>query len=333
MTRPLGLERRVAGAGVVATLGAGLRGLAQAACVTLVLVVLALFVVLAARARPSIAAHGIAALASTEWDPARERFGAVPFLVGTLLSSLLALTIAVPGGFLVALYVTEFAPRRLRGPVASLVEVLAAVPGIVYGLWGMCVLVPFVRDVLAPPITTRLGGVPIFAGPATGFGLLSAALVLALMALPTVAAVMRDVISSVPPQLREAGLALGGTRWEVMRHVVLPHARAGLFAAVMLGFGRALGETMAVAMVIGRSPALTASLFAPSHTTATLILAELDGNASPQHVAAISELALVLLVVTVAFNLGAHGVVRRTLRRKTAGLSTGPSEGELGEAP
>lgn len=314
-------------------LGAGLRRLAQAACGALVLVVFALFFFLLARSRLGIEGLGAHFLVSTEWDPERGQFGAVPFLVGTLVSSLLALALAVPGGFLVALYVTEFAPRRLRGPVASLVEVLAAVPGVVYGLWGMFVLAPFVRDVLAPPLTSKLGAVPFLRGPANGFGMLTASLVLALMVLPTVAAVMRDVISSVPAHLREAGLALGGTRWEVMRHVVLPHARAGLFAAVMLGFGRAVGETMAVTMVIGRSPTLSASLFAPAHTTTSVLVTELSDSTRPAHASALAELALVLLVATVVFNLGAHGVVRRYLRRKTAGLSTGPSEGELGEAP
>lgn len=317
-------EREPRVGGVTQRLAAALRGLAQAACALLVLTVAVMVLALAVGARGTLSSEGLRFLSTTTWDPAAERFGALTVLGDTLLTSALALALAVPGGFLVALYMTEFAPPRLRGPLASLVEVLAAVPGVVYGLWGVAVLVPAVRAALtrAEPGAT----------PPSGFGVLTAALVLALMAVPTITAVMRDVISSVPASLREAGLALGGTRWEVVRHVVLPHARAGLFAAVMLGLGRALGETMAVSMVIGGSARAAPSLLAPAHTAASLLLAEL-GGATGAHASALSELALVLLVTTVAFNLGAHGVVRRTLRRRSAGLSTGPSEGELGEAP
>lgn len=309
--------------GFTPRLAAALRGLAQAACGLLVLTVAVMVLALALGARGTLASEGLRFLSTTTWDPAAGRFGALTVLGDTWLTSALALALAVPGGLLVALYVTEFAPRRLRGPLASLVEVLAAVPGVVYGLWGVAVLVPTVRGAVTRP---GLGAAP------SGFGVLTAALVLALMALPTITAVMRDVISSVPASLREAGLALGGTRWEVVRHVVLPHARGGLFAAGMLGLGRALGETMAVSMVIGGSARAAPSLLAPAHTAASLLLAEL-GGATGAHASALSELALVLLVTTVAFNLGAHGVVRRTLRRRSAGLSTGPSEGELGEAP
>ncbi len=315
---------RASVAPVTQRVAAALRGLAQAACAALVLTVAAMVLALALGARGTLASEGLRFLSTTTWDPAAGRYGALVVLGDTWITSALALALAVPGGLLVALYVTEFAPRTLRGPLASLLEVLAAVPGVVYGLWGVAVLVPAVRGALA-----RAG---LGASPTSGFGVLTAALVLALMALPTITAVMRDVISSVPASLREAGLALGGTRWEVVRHVVLPHARAGLSAAVMLGLGRALGETMAVSMVIGGRAPSTPSLFAPAHTAASLLLAELDG-ATGAHASALSELGLALLVTTVAFNLGAHGVVRRTLRRRSAGLSTGPSEGELGEAP
>ncbi|HQY60042.1 MAG: phosphate ABC transporter permease subunit PstC [Myxococcales bacterium] len=315
MSRPV--ERVTRGVAV------SLRGLAQAACVLLVATVAGMVVALALGARGALSSEGLRFVSTSTWDPAAGSFGALTVLADTWLTSALALALAVPGGFLVALYVTEFAPPRARGPLASLVEVLAAVPGVVYGLWGIAVLVPFVREALARPVHHD---------PRAGFGVLSAALVLALMALPTITAVMRDVISAVPASLREAGLALGGTRWEVVRYVVLPHARAGLFAAVMLGLGRALGETMAVSMVIGGSVRSASSLLTPAHTAASLLLAEL-GGAEGAHASALSELGLVLLVTTVAFNLGAHGVVRRTLRRRSAGLSTGPSEGELGEAP
>lgn len=319
--------------GLRRTLERGTRRLAQGASLLLVLTVVALFVFLANESRASFAAFGPSFVTGTEWDPVHGRFGALPFLFGTIASSLLALSIAVPGGFLVALYVTEFAPRRLRGAVTTLIEVLAAVPSVVYGLWGVFVLAPFLRDVISPTMARNFAGYPILRGPTQGVSMLTAGLVLALMVLPTVAAVMRDVISAVPVHLREAGLALGGTRWEVLRHVVLPHARAGLFAAVMLGFGRAVGETMAVTMVIGNSAKLSASIFAPGYTAASVLANELLQASDPLHASALSELALVLFACTVVFNLGAHGVVRRYLRRKTSGLSTGPAEGELGGTP
>lgn len=313
-------------------LGQIMRNLARGAAASVFVLLLALFAFLAQGSRRSLQAFGLGFVTGTEWDPAHGRYGALPFLFGTLLSSLLALAIAVPGGFLVALYVAELGPRRVRGPISALVETLAAVPSVVYGVWGVFVLAPAVQSA-APHISRALGFLPFFRGPSQGVGMLTTALVLALMVLPTIAAVMRDVLSAVPTSLREAGLALGGTQWEVLRHVVFPHARAGLFAAVMLGFGRAVGETMAVTMVIGNSAEISTSLFAPGSTAASVLANELAEASDPLHASALEEVALVLLVVTVLFNLGAHGVVRRYLRRKTAGLSTGPAEGELGEAP
>ncbi len=312
-------------------LGHVLGRLAQVASVSVVGLLFAIFAFLAKGSRMSIEVFGLGFVSGTEWDPLHGRFGALPFIFGTLVSSLLALALAVPGGFLVALYVTELGPRRLRGPISALVEMLAAVPSVVYGLWGVFVLAPAVRAG-APTVTRALGGLPFFRGPSQGVGMLTASLVLALMVLPTIAAVMRDVLSAVPVSLREAGIALGGTRWEVVRHVVLPHARPGLFAAVMLGFGRAAGETMAVTMVIGNSAEISASLFAPGYTAASVLANEVAQASDPLHASALSEVALVLLVATVVFNLGAHGIVRRYLRRKTAGLSTGPAEIELGAA-
>jgi len=313
-------------------LGKATRSLAKLASASVVGLLFAIFAFLLKGSRMSIEVFGLGFLSGTEWDPAHGRFGALPFIFGTLVSSLLALAIAVPGGFLVAIYVTELGPRRLRGPISALVEMLAAVPSVVYGLWGIFGLAPAIRA-SAPTVSRALGSLPFFRGPSQGVGMLAAALVLALMVLPTIAAVMRDVISAVPGSLREAGLALGGTRWEVLRHVVLPHARAGLFAAVMLGFGRAVGETMAVTMVIGNSAEISASLFAPGYTAASVLANELAQASDPLHASALSEVALVLLVVTVIFNLAAHGIVRRYLRRKTAGLSTGPAEGEIGDPP
>ncbi len=307
--------------------------LTQGSAASLVLVLVALFAFLALSSGESLAAFGPAFVIGREWDPVHGRFGALPFLFGTFVSSLMALALSVPLALGVALYVTEFAPRRVRGPVASVIEVLAAVPSVVYGLWGVFVLAPFLRRSVEPWLGRHLGFVPFFEGPAQGLGMLAAALVLAIMVLPTIAAVMRDVISAVPSDFREAGHALGGTRWDVLRHVVLPHARGGLFAAVMLGFGRAVGETMAVTMVIGNRAEISASIFAPAYTTASVLANEVAEASDPLHASALSELALVLFGLTLVFNLGAHAAVRRLVRRKTAGLSTGPAEGEIGGAP
>jgi phosphate transport system permease protein len=241
---------------------------------------------------------------SLEWDPARGKIGGLSFLYGTVVTSLVALLLAVPVGLGVAIFQTDLGPRSLRRFVTSLVELLAAIPSVVYGLWGALVLAPALRDTLAP------GTSALFAGPNLGFGLLCASLVLAIMVLPTIAAVSRDILRAVPAELREGALALGATPWDVVRYVVLPHARRGILGAVLLGLGRAVGETMAVAAVVGSRADISLSLFSPGYTMSSVIANEFPTAASELHVAALAEVGVALFLITVAFNVAARVLVR-----------------------
>ncbi|MBX3189102.1 MAG: phosphate ABC transporter permease subunit PstC [Labilithrix sp.] len=279
-----------------------------AACALgVVLVVVALSV--ASLAWPSLRALGFGFFLGTRWDPVHGDLGALPFLYGTLVTSLLALLLAVPVALGVALFLTDLGPAALRRPIAALVELLAAVPSVIYGLWAALVLAPFLRTTVEPALASHLGFLPLFRGPKVGVGLLCASLVLALMILPTVASVSREVLRAVPSELREGGLALGATRWDVVRHIVLPHARPGLLGAVLLGFGRAVGETMAVAMVVGSRPEITGSLLSPGYTMSSVIANEFAEAQSPLHVAALAEIGLLLFLVTLAFNVAARVLV------------------------
>ncbi|MBS2017783.1 MAG: phosphate ABC transporter permease subunit PstC [Deltaproteobacteria bacterium] len=284
-------------------------GGASASLIGVALVIIALTVL--AMAMPSIRDLGASFVVGKGWDAVRGDHGALPFLFGTVVTSLLALGLAVPVAIGVALFLTDLGPPKARRPVAALVELLAAVPSVVYGLWAALVLAPLLRTTLEPALESLLGFLPLFRGPKLGVGLLCASLVLAVMILPTVASVAREVIHAVPSELREGGLALGATRWDVVRCVVLPHARAGIFGAILLGFGRAVGEAMAVAMVVGSRPEITSSLFSPGYTMASVIANEFDEARAPLHVAALAEIGLLLFVVTLAFNVAARGLVAR----------------------
>ncbi|MBM4361942.1 MAG: phosphate ABC transporter permease subunit PstC [Deltaproteobacteria bacterium] len=273
--------------------------------------VLAMALEMAGAARPSLEAFGFGFLVGMDWDPVRDHFGALPFVYGTVVSSLLALAIAVPVALGVAITLTEFAPPRLRAPVAFTVELLAAVPSVVYGLWGIFVLAPLLRDTIEPALARTLGFLPFFQGPHQGFGLLAGAIVLAIMILPTIASVAREVLLAVPDMYREAALGLGATRWECLRDVTLPMARSGLMGAVILGLGRALGETMAVTMLIGNRAEISASLFAPSYTLASVIANEFAEATGDLYLGALAELGLVLFGVTLLLNIAARVLVLR----------------------
>jgi phosphate transport system permease protein len=270
----------------------------------------AILLTLLSGAWPAIQRFGLAFFAKSTWDPVAQEFGALPFIYGTLVSSALALLIAVPLGLGVAIFLSELAPGWLRVPVGFLVELLAAIPSVVIGLWGIFVLVPWVRTVLTPLLQGTLGFLPLFEGPPLGIGMLTAGLILAIMIVPFIVAVGTAVLRAVPTTQREAALALGATRWETIRQAVLPYGRSGIMGAVFLALARALGETMAVTMVIGNVPQIRASLLAPAYTIPAVIANEF-GEAFSDMLAALIYAGLALFVVTVLVNVAARLLVRQ----------------------
>ena len=257
---------------------------------------------------------GWAFLASSSWDPVRAEFGALPFIYGTLVSSCLALLIAVPLGVGAAIFLSEMTRPRLARTLAFLVELLAAVPSVIYGLLGILLIVPLLRNWLQPFVQSTLGFLPLFEGPMFGVSMLAAVVVLTIMILPFIVAVSREALLAVPRDQREAALAVGATRWEATWNVVLPYAKLGLLSSVFLSFARAVGETMAVTMVIGNAPRISASLFAPSYTIAAVIANEFMEAGTEVHFSALIELGLVLLVITAAINGLARLVISGTAK-------------------
>jgi phosphate transport system permease protein len=283
------------------------------------LLLLTLAAELVTNAWPAIRRFGLGFFATSVWDPVAGRFGALPLIFGTLYSSLVAMAIAVPLALGVAVFLTEFAPRWLRRPVATLVELLAAIPSVIYGLWGVFVLLPLLRDTLWPVVRPALEWLPIFRGTFYGPSVLAGGIILAIMVLPYIAAVSREVLLAVPAAQREAALALGATRWEAVWTVVLPYGRTGIIGAVILGLGRALGETMAVTMVIGNRHEISASLVEPGYTIAAAIANEFAEAVSALHLSALFYAGLVLFVVTVAVNVVARLLIWRVARGSAAG--------------
>jgi phosphate transport system permease protein len=285
----------------------------------IVAILLGLVAVLNINAAPSISKFGLSFLSGTSWNPVKESFGALPAIYGTLLSSAIGVLIAIPISLGAAIFLVEMAPSWLRGPCSFLIEMLAAIPSVIIGLWGLYVLVPFIRS----PIETWLGGhlgfLPLFRGPPFGVGFLAAGIILALMIIPIITAVSRDAIRAVPDHQREAMLALGATRWETIRRAVLPYCRSGLAGATILGLGRALGETMAVTMVIGNAYKLTPSLFSPGATIASKIASEFGEASSGLFIGSLVELALVLFGITLLVNVVARLLVWRLTAVKTTG--------------
>ena len=266
----------------------------------LVLIVCAIGFELTRQSLPSIRKFGLLFWRTQTWDPVAGDFGALPFIWGTLYSSVLALLIATPIALGIAVFIAELCPAALRQPLVFLTELLAAIPSIVYGLWGIFVLVPVVRSV-ETSMPASLRALPLFSGPPLGLGMLSAALILAVMVVPFTSSVSREVLKSVPAAQREGAYALGATRFEAIR-AALYYARTGIVGAVMLGFGRALGETMAVTMVIGNNPRISTSLFAPQYTMAAVIANEFTEAADSLYLSALVEIGLVLFVVTLIVN-------------------------------
>ncbi len=292
------------------------RGLAAVCAVGIVVLLVLIAVQLTASSREALDRFGAGFLTGATWDPVREIYGALPYLVGTVLSSLIALLIAAPIGLLTAIYLAELAPRRVALPLTFLIELIAAIPSVVIGLWGVFVLSPFLKGTVESFLVDTLGWIPLFAGPAHGIGLFSAGVILAIMIVPTIVAVSREVIGAVPDSQREAMLALGATRWETVSKAVLPFARSGIVGAVILGLGRALGETMAVTMVIGNAQDVPDSLFDQAQTIASKIATTFNEASIGLQTSSLIALGLTLLVLTIGLN-----VVARLLVWRVAGPS------------
>ena len=274
----------------------------RAAGASVFVVGLGLLVSLVWESQEAIRAFGLRFLVTSTWDPVAGEFGTLPFVYGTLVSSALAMVIAVPLSLGAAIYLAELAPFWIRPPIIFLIELLAAVPSVVYGLWGIFVLVPWLRQTVEPLLGATLGFLPLFQGPPYGIGMLAAGVLLSIMVVPFITSVSREVLLAVPNSQREAALGLGATRWETTRMAVIRYGRSGLIGAVLLGLGRALGETMAVTMVIGNRPEIAVSLFAPGYTMASVIANEFTEATSDLYVSALVEVGLLLLVLTLIVN-------------------------------
>jgi phosphate transport system permease protein len=254
-------------------------------------------------------AFGFKFFFSSDWDPVNDQYGALPFVYGTIVSSILALIIAVPLAVGVAVFITEMSPPWLRGPLAFTTELLAAIPSVIYGLWAIFVLVPLLRLYVEPWLARYFGWSGLFEGQPFGIGMLAAGVILAIMVIPIISSITREVMTAVPQQQREAVLALGATRWEMIRTGVLRNARAGIMGAVILGLGRALGETMAVTMVIGNRPEIARSLLAPGYTMASVIANEFSEASGDLYLSALVEIGLALFIVTIIVNIIAQILV------------------------
>jgi phosphate ABC transporter, permease protein PstC len=285
-----------------------------AALIPLLLLLIAISIGVAAW--PALSQFGLSFITESAWDVGAGKFGAAPAIYGTLVSSAIALTIATPLALGVSIFLSEIAPRWLRQPVGFLVDLLAAIPSVVYGLWGVFVLIPVLRNPVGPFLSHSLGlgDTPLFSGPNYGYSMLAAGIILAIMILPFIAAVTREVLMAVPRSQREAALALGATRWEMIRDAVIPYARSGIIGGIILGLGRALGETMAVTMLIGNRAQISSSLFAPGYTMASLIANEFSEATSDLHLSALMAVGAVLFVVTLIVNALARWLVWRVTR-------------------
>ncbi|HEX6717017.1 MAG TPA: phosphate ABC transporter permease subunit PstC [Pyrinomonadaceae bacterium] len=281
-------------------------------------IVVAMVIALAADAMPAIRQFGFGFLKSQRWDPVKGEFGALPFIYGTVASSLIALLISIPFSLGIAIFLVEQAPHYIARPVGFLVELLAAIPSVVYGLWGIFVLAPVLREYVEPALARLFGFLPLFRGSITGIGLLTGGIILAIMVTPIISAVVRDVLAAVPGSQREAALALGATKWEMIR-VVLVNGAPGIAGAVILGLGRALGETMAVTMVIGNRPQISASLFEPSYTIASALANEFTEATGDLYLGSLVELGLILFLVTFIVN-GIARILVWNVTRRTGGV-------------
>src|ERR1700680_3080702 len=281
---------------------AAFRNLTRAAAVTVLVILGGIIVSLVYGSLPALRTFGVSFLFEESWNPVTEKFGAIAPIYGTVVTSIIAMLIAVPVGLFIALFLTELCPMWLRRPIGIAIELLAGIPSIIYGIWGLFVFAPFLQETLQPFLINTLGNLPgiapLFAGPPYGIGMLTAGLILAIMVLPFVTSITRDVFEAVPGVLKEAAYGLGCTTWEVVRNVVLPYARVGVIGGIMLGLGRALGETMAVTFVIGNAHRISASLLAPGTTISATIANEFTEAVGDLYTSALIALGLILFVIT-----------------------------------
>lgn len=288
-----------------------LRGLSGLAAALAVAAIVGIVYEVIHIAWPAISAFGIGFVTTNDWNPVTENFGAAPFLYGTVVTSAIALLFAAPISIAISIYLTELAPSRLRRPVATLVDMLAAIPTVILGLWGILVLGPFMHDTIEPALQSVLGFLPIFSGDPSAFGYLTAAVILTIMVTPIITSVTREVFETVPGDLKEGAYALGATRWEMVREVVLPYSRAGIVGASILGLGRAIGEAIAVAQVIGGATAINVSLFHTGGTMAAQIASQFQGAPGALQKPSLAYLGLILLVFAVVVNVIARLIVQR----------------------
>ena len=271
---------------------------------------------------PTLVKFGAAFIVTPEWDPVKEEFGALVPIAGTLVTALIAMLIGVPVSFGIALFLTELCPRWLKRPLGTAIELLAAIPSIIYGMWGLFVFAPLFMEHVQPPIIRTLGAIPglgvLFAGPPIGIGMFTAGLILSIMVIPFITAVMRDVFELVPPMLKESAYGLGATTWEVMTRVVLPYTKVGVVGGIMLGLGRALGETMAVTFVIGNAHRLAGSLFAPGNSIASALANEFTEAVGEMYSSALIELGLILFLITTIVLAASKLMLSRLARQEGA---------------
>ncbi|MEK6791330.1 MAG: phosphate ABC transporter permease subunit PstC [Deltaproteobacteria bacterium] len=274
------------------------KGVCRFFALSVIVLMAAIFIVLVKEAMPSIRAFGIGFLFSSTWDPVKQEFGALPAIYGTLISSLIALIIALPVSLGIAVFITEMSPSWLKSPIGVAIELLAAIPSIIYGMWGLFVFAPLFAEHVQPFFIERLGFIPLFAGAPLGIGMFPAGFILAIMIIPFISSVMRDLFQMVPPILKESGYGVGATKWEVIWKVVMPYAGSGIFGAVILGLGRALGETMAVTFIIGNSFRISASLFDPGTSISAKLANEFTEAVEDIYLSSLVELGLILFVIT-----------------------------------
>ncbi|AQS49931.1 phosphate ABC transporter permease subunit PstC [Thioclava nitratireducens] len=322
MTATSDYERGVNSARPVAQSDRIFGTLTLAAAVVVLLVLLGVFVSLVMGAWPALKEYGLPFLWTEKWNPVTEKFGALAPLYGTVVTSIIAMVIAVPVGLGIAIFLTETCPRMLRRPLGIAIELLAGIPSIIYGIWGLFVFAPFMQSYIQPFLIDTLGNVPVigglFAGPPYGIGMLTAGLILAMMILPFIASLARDIFQTVPPMLRESAYGMGMTRWEVNRHIVIPHVRTALVGGIMLSLGRALGETMAVTFVIGNAHRISGSILAPGTTISAAIANEFTEATTPIYTSSLIALGLVLFILTFIVLAAAQWMLKRMKQKSGA---------------